>query len=948
MEKRKTNVRKNQTRAKSITGIIILVIVLGGALFASCANLWTDYLWYQSVHQTGVFWTRFNSIATVSSTVFSIVAAVLLLTMLVALKLSPGWRRHSAGQTYARVVETPQGPKQVPDARAFLDTVGDKLAPVLRITICIVALVFAFIAAARVAEHWETMRLALSAVPFNVKDPQFGIDASFYVFQLPALKIILSEIGQLIVLSLVLTAAVYFFAGGIRPWAKSEKVVSHAKAHLSVILALFMVLQAVNTVVRLLELNYSSRGQVNGASYADVHAQIPALIIMAVICVLIALVLLFNIFRKGWRLPIIGIAVWAVASIVLTGVFPEIIQRFVVQPNEASLEAPYIKRNIAMTRKAWGLTDVSEKTFPATNDLTEKAIEEDQDTINNVRLWDPAIAKKCYEQLQAIRPYYNFNDVDVDRYEVNGQKRQVLISPREMNINQLASTAQTWVNQHLVYTHGYGSVMNGVSDYDSRGLPDYLIGDIPPKTMASAGDSPDLSIKEPRIYYGEEENQYVVVNTGIKEFDHPQGEKNATTSYKAQTGVKVGSFFRRVAWALRFESLQMLLSGYIEPDSQVLMNRNVKERIEELAPWLDIDEDLYSAIIDGRIVWIADGYTTTSMYPYAERLEGSNVNYMRNSVKVTVDAYTGETTFYAFDETDPILQAWRKIFPSIFKSGKDMPEAVRAHLRYPQELFSAQAEIYRTYHMTDPTVFYNKEDQWEIPGVQNGKEMEPFFVLLKLPGAEKEQFYLMQPYTPRNRSNMIGWMAVSSDPGSYGERTVYLFPKERVILGPEQIAARINQDPVISPQFSLWNQRGSQVIFGNMVVVPIQNSIVYVQPVFLQAEQTAIPELVSVVVAYGDKMVMNSDFKTALKEVFAGGDAGQTDTGMVEQDKNGSTTGSTTDATAGSATGSANDSLAEKAATLYDEALKAQKAGDWATYGSKINELGTVLEQMAQ
>ena len=943
--------RRQKSRKQIIISIVVLVVVLGVALFSGCAKIWTDYLWYESVNQTAVFWTRFNSIATVSSTTFSVVAAVLLATMLIALKLSPGWRRHAVGQSQARVVETPQGPKTVPDARFVLDSIGEKLSPVLRVLICISALVIALIFAGAMAEHWETFRLALANNSFNVKDPQFGIDVSFYVFQLSALKIILTEAGQLIVLAIFMTALVYLFAGGIRPWSKREKVVPHAKAHISVLLALFMLLQAINTVVRMVELNFSTRGQVNGASYADVHAQLPALIIMAVICVCIAVVLIFNIFRKGWRLPIISLAVWGIASTVLTGVFPEVIQRFVVQPNEASLEAPYIKRNITMTRQAYGLTDVQEKTFAATNDLTEKAVEEDKDTIDNVRLWDPSVAKKSYEQLQAIRPYYNFNDVDVDRYKINGQLRQVLVSPREMNIDQLASTAQTWVNQHLVYTHGYGSVMNGASAYDSRGLPDFLVGDVPPKVMPSAGDSPDLKIAEPRIYYGEEESQYVVVNTGIKEFDYPLGEKNATTTYKAQTGVKVGSFFRKAAWSIRFESLQMMLSSYIKPDSQVLMNRNVKQRINELAPWLSVDDDLYSAIIDGHLVWIADGYTTSSMYPYSERLEGSNINYIRNSVKVTVDAYTGETTFFAFDESDPILKAWQSIFPSLFKSGKDMPQAVRDHLRYPKQLFTAQAEIYRTYHMTDPTVFYNKEDQWEIPGVQNGKEMEPFFVLLKLPGTEKEQFYMMQPYTPRNRSNMIGWMAVSSDPESYGDRTVYLFPKERVILGPEQIAARINQDPIISPQFSLWNQRGSEVIFGSMVVVPIQNSIVYVQPVFLQAEQTAIPELVSVVVAYGDKMVMNRDFKTALKEVFSEGSNRSSSSSIDAASSANSENGSSSSATSTAGTGSqssASGSLADQAATLYDEALRAQKAGDWATYGTKIDALGKVLEKMAQ
>lgn len=931
------------SKSGAALGIIVFIVTVAISLFALCAKVWTDYLWYQSVGQTSVFWTRFGSIATVSSTTFSIVAVFLLVTLLVALFLSPGWQRSTHEQTQAYVINTPQGPRTIQNPRSFLDAVGDKLAPVLRAVISITALIIAFMFASSVAQHWETMRLALAHIKFDASDPQFGINVGFYVFQLPAIKIALAKVGELIVLGTFLTALVYLFAGGIKPWAKGQKVSPHAKAHLSVLLMLFMFYQAALTAIKVLELNYSPRGQVLGISYTDAHAQLPAYIAMIAICVLIALVLIINIFRKGWRLPLIAVGVWAVVSIVLTGIFPEIVQRFVVAPNEVSLEAPYIKRNIASTRQAYGLSDISEKTFPATNDLTAKAVEEDSDTIDNVRLWDPAVAKKGYEQLQAIRPYYNFNDVDVDRYKVNGQMRQVLISPREMNIDQLASTAQTWVNQHLVYTHGYGSVMNAASEYDSRGLPAFIVGDVPPKVAANVTKTKELTITEPRIYYGEEESQYVIVNTSMKEFDYPLGEKNATTTYKASTGVKVGSLPRRVAWAMRFQSLQMLLSGYVKSDSQILMHRNVKERINELAPWLALDDDLYTAIIDGRIVWVADGYTTTSMYPYSERLEGSRVNYMRNSVKVTVDAYTGKTTFYAFDENEPILKAWRTIFPSLFVSGKEMPEALRAHLRYPQQLFSAQAEIYRTYHMTDPTVFYNKEDQWEIPGVQNKQAMEPFFVLLKLPGSKQEQFYMMQPYTPRNRNNMIGWMAVSSDPGSYGKRTVYLFPKERVILGPEQIIARINQDPVISPQFSLWNQRGSQVIFGNMVVVPIQNSIVYVQPVFLQAEQTAIPELVSVVVAYGDKMVMDRDFKTALKKVF---DDGTTS-------PNGSSSGGSTDSGSSSTDttqmpSAQTGTLAQQADTLYKEAIVAQKAGDWATYGAKIAELGAVLSQLAQ
>ena len=474
-------------------------------------------------------------------------------------------------------------------------------------------------------------------------------------------------------------------------------------------------------------------------------------------------------------------------------------------------------------------------------------------TLKNVRLWDPGIMAQSYAQLQSIRPYYEFPDVDVDRYTIDGVRQQVLVSAREMNSKLLPSTAQTWVNQHLVYTHGFGLVMSPVNEADPRGMPKFIIGDVPPRT------STDLKTEQPRIYYGEATTNYVVVDTGIKEFDFPLGEKNAYYEYKGTGGVAIGSLPRRLAWALHLGSSQILFSQYVKPESRVLIRRDLNSRLEALAPWLQYEKDAYPVLIDGRIKWVVDAYTSSEWFPYSEGIPGSpQTKYLRNSVKVVVDAFDGSTTFYAFDPADPVLQAWRNVFPSLVVDGSKIPSGVRDHFRYPQGLFMAQAEVYRTYHMTDPRVFYNKEDQWEIPGERQGKTMEPFFVLMKLPGQTQEAFYIMSPYTPRNRDNMIGWVAANSDPDKYGERTVYLFPKERVVLGPEQVSAQINQDSIISPQLSLWNQRGSSAIFGNMLVIPIKDSIVYIQPLYLQAEQTAIPELTRVIVVYADRVEMES------------------------------------------------------------------------------------------
>jgi len=895
-----------------VAAAVFVIVPFAGWL----ARVWTNYLWYVDLGQQSVFITRIVSQLAIGA-IFATAAFLLLYgNMFVARRMAPR----------AVPIGMPEGTP--PQVEMVIERLRGGAGPFLDRIVLLVAAVLAFLNGVGMASQWETYRLWLGRVAFGVTDPQFGRDVGFYAFTLPVAESVLAWATGILVLVILLTGLVHVIDGAIQPWARLRGFAPHTKAHLSVLAALVVLTRGFGYWIDIYNLNFSRRGQVTGASYTDITAQLPAFQVLIVISLVTAGMLLLNIRYKGWRLPAVAVGVWVGASILLGGVWPGIVQRFVVAPNEASREAPYIERNIAATREAFGLSDVQAREFSAAEDLTADDVVANRVTLSNVRLWDPEIVQQSFGQLQTLRPYYEFADVDVDRYEVNGQMRQVLISAREMNSSLLADQAQTWVNRHLVYTHGSGVVMSPANEFDTRGLPNFIIGDIPPKvSSAVAAGSPQLEVTQPRIYFGEDTDDYVVVATSKPEFDFPQGDENAFYTYEHDAGVAVGGVVRRIALAMRLSSSQILFSEYITPSSRVLMMRDLETRLTELAPWLSFEDDPYPVIADGKIVWVVDAYTSSSRYPYSQMLD-DGTNYLRNSVKVTVDAFTGETTFYAFDETDPILKAWRNVFPTLVTDGDKMPQAIRDHLRYPMGLFSAQAEVYRTYHMTNVNTFYNKEDQWQIPGERQGVLMEPFFVLLQLPGATQEHFYLMQPYTPRNRDNMIGWMAASSDTENYGERTVYQFPKQRVIFGPEQVSARINQDPLISPQLSLWNQRGSSVIFGKMQVIPIEDSIVYIQPLFLQAEQTAIPELTRVIVAYSDKVEMETDLETALLKIFGAATPAET-TGTV-------TPGGDAAADAASA------------AQLYSEAVEAQRAGDWATYGEKIEELGRVLDRMAQ
>ena len=903
---------KTRPRARAVwITAITTALVLGLPFITWLSGVWVNWRWFTDLGQGSVFVTRIVSQLVVGAIFAALTFTVLFVNMRVARRMAPR----------AMPVGLPEGlPEQV---EMVIQGLRSKMGPILDYSILVGSLVLAFLNGLSMSSHWQTFRLALSSVPFGYNDPQFGRDVSLFVFKIPAYNLVSDWLIGVLILTTLLTFAVHVLDGAIQPWERLKGFAPHVKAHLSVLMAMIVAAWGFRYWIMRWELDFSHVGQIVGAGYTDVHARMPAYTILIGVSLLTAAALLLNIRYKGWRLPIVAVGVWVAALILLAGVWPALMQQFIVAPNEAAAEAPYIKRNIAMTRTAFGLEDVRGQKFPAAENLTAKDVVANRETLKNVRLWDPSIVGQSYSQLQSIRPYYEFPDVDVDRYTIDGNREQVLVSAREMNSALLPDQAQTWVNRHLVYTHGFGLVMSSVSESDARGMPKFIIGDIPPRTTSN------LKTTQPRLYYGEATKDYVIVDTGIKEFDYPLGDRNAEYEYKGTGGIPVGGLISRVAWALHLGSSQVLFSEYVKPESRVLLRRDLTSRLEALAPWLTYENDPYPVLINGRITWVIDAYTSSETYPYSEGLPGSETNYLRNSVKVTVDAFDGTTTFYAFDPTDPVLSAWRKVFPTLVKDADRIPQEVREHFRYPEGLFTAQAEIYRTYHMTDPRVFYNKEDQWEIPGERQGKTMHPFFVLMSLPGERSEHFYIMQPYTPRNRDNMIGWVAANSDPDGYGARTVYQFPKERVVLGPEQVSAQINQDSVISPQLSLWSQRGSKAIFGNMLVVPIKDSIVYIQPLYLQAEQTAIPELTRVIVVYADKVEMERTLEAALLKVF----------GQEPATVGGS----------GVTTGTAGAAGADAAAArrLYTEAIEAQKKGDWALYGTKLSQLGAVLERLA-
>jgi hypothetical protein len=815
---------------------------------------------------------------------------------------------------------------------ALRNTLGEEASTLRTFSLGLI-LVFSLFIGVAISSGWEVTLMYFKATPFDLKDPIFQRDISFYFFTLPFYKFLWSVVFYGLILVAIICGIIYVIYG--KPLVEREegyedftqqfsiefpKLSKGALAHLAVLGGAVLAVLSAGYVLDRYSILYSTRGIVFGAGYADVKVQLLVLTALALVAVIASLLFFFSSKKPDYRLPVAGVALLIIVGM-LGNFATGIVHQYKVEPDEFNMEKPYIEYNIDFTLRAYDLQSIKEVEFPARYDLTSEDIQRNNLTIDNIRLWDWQPLLRTYKQVQVIRTYYEFNDVDIDRYDINGDYRQVMISPREFNLDALEERSRTWVNEHLFYTHGYGVAMSPVRDVSREGLPVLYIQDIPPRSEI-------FEVTRPEIYYGELNRNFAVVDTTTNEFDYPKGEGNVYTSYAGSGGILLNSVFRKAAMALRFNTIKLFVSESLTPESRILINREIRERAGNIAPFLRYDRDPYIVLSEGKLYWIHDAYTVSSKYPYSEPYK--DINYIRNSVKVVTDAYNGDVTFYVMDDKDPLIRTYMKIFPTLFKPFSAMPEDLKKHIRYPEDLFSVQVEKYSIYHMKDPQVFYNKEDVWEVPNELyegNRITMDPYYLITKLPGEEREEFILLLPFTPRGKDNMIAWMAARSDLPRYGERIVFAFPKEKNIYGPMQLEARIDQDPDISQLFTLWSQVGTRVIRGNLLVIPIEDSLLYIEPIYLRAEQTgALPELKRVIVAFGDRLTMQETLEDALAVIF----------GEKPVEKPVKITPSERSAS----------ELIEEAITHYNKAQEHLKEGNWAGYGEELANLKAVLEEL--
>lgn len=787
------------------------------------------------------------------------------------------------------------------------------------------------------ATQWLTWLQFVHRQPFGIADPILGHDVGFYVFTLPMLDLI-KQLSLLIVgLALVACAAAYVLAGALSFTSRSGFSVGRkARRHLCLLTAAMFIILGFYAYLDIPQLltTVGGPGTVHGASYADVAARLPALRLLIAVSLLAAALTMFHAFsRSWWPLPV-ALGLYFATS--LGGsIYAAAIQRFVVTPNEQIRETPFMIHNIEATRRAFALEDVETRDVSGDAQLTREDIIQNADTIRNVRLWDHQPLLDTFGQIQEIRTYYDFASVDNDRYTIDGELRQVMLSARELNTQNLPN--RTWINERLTFTHGYGVTLGPVNQVTQEGLPVLFLKDIPPQSSIPA----DIAVTEPSIYFGELSSDYVLVNTTAREFHYPKGNDNVDTTYAGTGGVPIGGLWRKLLFSLGFQSVQILLSNDVTAESRILYHRNIGDRVTTIAPFFRYDGDPYLVVSGGRLFWIRDGYTLTGRYPYSTPAV-NGVNYIRNSIKVVIDAYNGTTDFFLADPGDPLVLTLAAIFPGFLKPLESMPADLRRHLRYPEAIFGLQTSMYSTYHMTNPVVFYNKEDQWEVPAIDaegNPVPMQPYYTIMRLPGEERAEFIQMLPLTPRGKDNLAAWMVARSDPSHYGKLQVFQFPKQKVVFGPRQIVARINQDQEISPQITLWNQQGSQVIQGTLLVIPIEESLLYVRPLYLKASAGRIPELKRVIVAYQNQIAMSETLESALDRIFGGG-----------------RTPSVSEAAASAlapgpppvrpAPTSDMSALLTQARGHYQRALQAQRDGNWALYGEEIRLLGEILEKL--
>jgi hypothetical protein len=799
--------------------------------------------------------------------------------------------------------------------------------------IIVVGLGLGLLAGLAAASNWLIFLRYLYQQPFNLADPIFNQDVGFYIFNLPLYHFVQNWLVTALFLSLLGAAAIYALAQQNNLAEGRIMILPHVQLHLSLIGVFIFLAFALDHWLDLFDLMYSARGVAFGASYTDINVSIPALWVMIVIALVAASILLINLFLRRQALSLLAVFIWIVVGIVSNGVIPSLVQRYVVEPNELAREAPYIENNIRFTNLAYGLDKIQERDFAEIAALTPEAVAENEVTLRNIRLWDYRPLQQTYQQIQAIRPYYRFYDIDLDRYTIGGEIRQVALAARELDKSQLQSA--TWLTQKMQFTHGYGVVVNPVNEVTTDGLPQLWVKDLPPASLV------DLPISRPEIYFGEATDDYVFVLTGEREFNYPSGDQNVYASYEGSGGVVMDTPLKRLAFALSLADVNMLLSQDFNDTSRVLLYRQITERVRRIAPFLQYDRDPYLIVgQDGRLYWLQDAYTVSSRFPYSEPM--GEINYIRNSVKVVTDAYDGQINFYLADPTDPLIQTYAAIFTGLFTPMEQMPDWLRSHLRYPEDMFRIQAQLYQTYHMRDVNVFYNKEDLWQVPLETfsgNTQPVEPYYVVLRLPGETSTEFVLTQPFTPNNKDNLIAWLAGRADGAQYGQLVAYSFPKQELVFGPLQVEGRIDQNPEISAQLTLWNQSGSEVIRGNLLLLPIDNVLLYVEPLYLRATNGQIPELKRVIVASGEKTVMRETLAEALLALVGLGSAPITE--AADQP----------DTSPPAEVPPLSDNIGQLARTAsehYEAAQAALRNGDWATYGEELQKMKAALDALVK
>lgn len=930
-------------RPKKGLSFVVMVIVVILVLLIGCAGFLTNWMWFDSLGYEKVFWTKFLSQLEIGVPVF--LAAMLLVRIYLK----------SLKKHYFIEIES----HEIPDEKR-LNKISWGMSVVFGLLVGLTA----------GASTWMDFRQFANATSFGLKDPLFHLDISFYVFKLSFLTKANNIVLGIVVGVVIITLLYYGILMMVRTpdmfeWEpeepedpetsgenaipftrKSRKKPSEkrtldlnnsnmsqllhiASGKLTLLGIIFYVMVAMDFLMRQFDLLHVHTGAVYGAGFTDVNVKLWVYRLIMALSIVGAVTLCHHMHRKEpKKLARIPIAIVAVG--LLGGVVSFAVQNLLVSPDEINKESKYLERNISFTRHAYGLDNIKLEEFPAEQNLNRQAIRDNSQTITNIRINDYEPVQDFYNQTQSIRQYYDFNDVDIDRYNINGEQTQTYLAAREINESKISST---WINRHLKYTHGYGAAVSRVDAVTASGQPDIIVKNIPPESEAK-----DIEITRPEIYFGELTNDYVIVNTDEQEFDYPNGNENSYSMYKGKAGIKL-NLLNRILFSVREGSMKLLVSSNVNSDSRIIINRNIKDRVEKLMPYLSYEKDPYMTVVNGKLYWIVDAYTTSSYYPYSEPYSGEvgSTNYIRNSVKVVVDAYNGDTTFYVVDEDDPVARTYQKIYPTLFKDGKDMPEGIRKHIRYPNSLLKIQAGVYTKYHMDQVKVFYQDEDLWDIAHQIYGteeKEMNPSYFIFELPDEKKAEFINMIPFTPKSKQNMTAIMMARNDGNRYGQLLVYKFPKNKTVYGPMQIEAQIDQNTEISKEFSLWNSSGSKYRRGDLFVIPINHSIMYVEPVYLEASNQAIPEMKRVIVAYGDKIAYESTLEDALADLFGEDEnSGQSQSASASSGKKNSGKSNTKE-------------LIQKANEAYENAVNAQKSGNWKKYGDYLDELEKYLNQL--